>query len=87
MRCLLALLLVLGMNMKSPAAVFVYVSKAPEEEIQIYKLNPADGSLSEVETVKVGGQPGAIGFDLIQQFHGFDHADRLSGLDRCALFG
>lgn len=54
--------------MKSPAAVFVYVSKAPEEEIQIYKLNPADGSLSEVETVKVGGQPGAIGFDPTHKF-------------------
>lgn len=63
MRWFLAALLVLGMSMQSQAAVFLYVSKAAEEELQIFRLNEADGSLESVATVPLGGAPGVSSLD------------------------
>ncbi len=42
----------------SPA--FVYVSKAPEKEIQVYRLDPQAEKLAPVETFAVSGTPGSL---------------------------
>ena len=42
------------------AATFVYVSKAPENQIAVFRLNDEDGSLKPVGTVDVGGAPGSL---------------------------
>jgi len=44
----------------SEAATYVYVSKAPEQQIQIYRLNPKSGELAVVESLTVGGSPGCL---------------------------
>jgi 6-phosphogluconolactonase len=36
---------------------------APEQKIQIYRLNPQSGELTAVETVAVEGSPGSLGID------------------------
>ncbi len=68
MRPWLFALVLLGMTSSSSAAVFVYVSKVAEEQIQIYRLNPADGTLSEVATVPAGGAPGSLNTDPTKKF-------------------
>lgn len=68
MRWFLVVALVLGMNMQSSAAVYLYVSKASEQELQIYRLNEADGSLAPIETVAMGGAPGVSNFDPTKKF-------------------
>jgi 6-phosphogluconolactonase len=49
--------------LRLPAATFVYASMAPEQKIQIFRLDPRDGNLTPVATTAVGGQPGALGVD------------------------
>src|SRR5437016_2660793 len=63
MRMLLTLLLLLGTAMTLHADTFVYVSMAPEQKIQVYRLDPDAGALTAVETVPVAGMPGALGVD------------------------
>ena len=42
------------------ADTFLYVSMAPEQKIQIYRLDPADGKLAAVDAVSVDGAPGSL---------------------------
>jgi 6-phosphogluconolactonase len=49
------------------ADTFVYVSMAPEQKIQIFRLDPGDGQLAPVEAVKVDGAPGALAVDPQKQ--------------------
>lgn len=50
------------------ANTYVYVSMAPEQKIQVYRLNAADGSLAAVETLPVEGTPGALAVDPRKRF-------------------
>ncbi|MGE3804036.1 MAG: lactonase family protein [Gemmataceae bacterium] len=50
------------------ADTFVYVSKGPEKQIQIYKLDTKEGQLAPVETVAVEGVPGALAVDPDKKF-------------------
>ena len=68
MRWLLILMLLLGATMPTRAETFVYVSLAPEQKIQIYRLDPQSGSLAPVETVAVAGAPGSLGVDPEKKF-------------------
>lgn len=61
-------LFVLGITMTANAATFVYVSMAPEQKIQVYRLNPESGELTAVETVAVEGSPGSLGVDPEKKF-------------------
>lgn len=63
MRCLSALALVLSSLMSLHAETYVYVSMAPEQKIQVYRLDGKDGKLSEVEAVAVDGEPGSLAVD------------------------
>lgn len=63
MRTLLALSLVLGTTMSLNADTFVYVSMAPEQKIQVYRLDTKDGTLSPVEAIAVDGGPGSLAVD------------------------
>src|SRR5262245_57539606 len=47
---------------------FVYVSMAPEEKIQVYRLEPDGGKLTRVEAIKVKGAPGALAVDPKKKF-------------------
>ena len=68
MRWLLSMVLVLGAAMNLQADTFAYVSMAPEQKIQIFKLDPKEGKLTAVETVAVEGAPGALAVDPKRQF-------------------
>jgi len=63
MRSLLATVLFLGIAMNLQAATYLYVSMAPEQKIQIFRLEPADGKLTPVETMAVDGTPGCLSVD------------------------
>ncbi|MBL8797074.1 MAG: lactonase family protein [Planctomycetia bacterium] len=68
MRWLLTLALTLGLVMTLSADTFVYVSKAPEKQIQVYRLDPTDGKLSAVESLPVEGAPGSLAVDPRKKF-------------------
>jgi 6-phosphogluconolactonase len=68
MKTLLALTLLLGCAMSLHAHTFVYVSMAPEQKIQIYRLNEGDGKLTVVDTLSVDGTPGALAVDPHKKF-------------------
>jgi len=63
MRSILATMFFLGAAMSLQADTFVYVSMAPEQKIQIYRLDHKDGRLTAVDTVSVEGTPGALAVD------------------------
>src|SRR6187549_152429 len=63
MRCALAIIMVLASCAPVRAATFVYVSKSAEQQIQIFRLNPDDGSLRPTATIDVDGAPGALSVD------------------------
>jgi 6-phosphogluconolactonase len=63
MRSFLTLILSLGSSMSLRADTFVYVSMAPEQQIQIYRLAPVGGKLTAVGARTVGGAPGALAVD------------------------
>ena len=60
MRSALITALFLGSAMSLRADTFVYVSMAPEQKIQVYRLDPKGGDLTPVEAVAVDGAPGAL---------------------------
>src|SRR5262245_9442425 len=68
MRFFLSTLLLAGSVMSVQAYTFVYVSMAPEQRIQIYRLDPKEGSLTPVDAVAVVGVPGALGVDPQKKF-------------------
>jgi 6-phosphogluconolactonase len=45
------------------AATYVYVSMAPEQKIQIYRLDVSSGMLTPIEAVAVDGAPGCLSID------------------------
>src|SRR5438876_11077056 len=63
MRSVLTTVLFLGATMSLRADSFVYVSMAPEQKIQVYRLDPKDGKLTSVEAVAVEGSPGSLAVD------------------------
>ena len=63
MRWFLTSLLLLSLTMSLTADTFVYVSMAPEQKIQVFRLDPKDGKLTAVETLAVEGSPGSLGVD------------------------
>lgn len=68
MRWLLMTILFLGSAMNVHAATFVYVSVAPEQKIQILRLDPKDGELTRVDAVSLDGMPGALNVDPQKKF-------------------
>jgi 6-phosphogluconolactonase len=68
MRGLLAAAILLGSAAELRADTYVYVSMAPEQKIQIFKLDPADGTLTPVDAVAVDGAPGSLGIDPRKKF-------------------
>jgi 6-phosphogluconolactonase len=68
MRCLLTAAILLGSATAALAETYVYVSMAPEQKIRIYRLDPADGSLSLVEDIAVDGAPGSLNVDPRKKF-------------------
>jgi 6-phosphogluconolactonase len=46
------------------ADTYLYVSQAPEQAIRVFKMNDADGTLTDVETFQVDGTPGASSVGL-----------------------
>ena len=63
MRCLLTLTLLLSAVMNARADTLLYVSMAPEQRIQVYRVNLQTGELAAVDTVAVEGAPGSLGVD------------------------
>lgn len=68
MRAVLTLSLALGCAMSLRADTFVYVSMAPEQKVQVYRLSPDDGKLTSVQVVDVKGQPGSLAIDPSRKF-------------------
>src|SRR4051812_46574642 len=68
MRWLLTTACFLGVTMSLHADTFVYVSMAPEQKIQIYRLDPGSGKLTAVEALAVEGVPGALAVDPRKQY-------------------
>lgn len=68
MRGLLILVAWSGMVMTTQAATYVYVSKSPEQQIQVYRLAPATGDLEVVQSLSVDGSPGSLNSDPKRQF-------------------
>src|SRR6516162_3617865 len=68
MRSLLITFLLLGSGATVRADTFVYVSMAPEQKIQVYRLDPVKGALTAVEAVPVKGTPGALAVDPRKRF-------------------
>jgi 6-phosphogluconolactonase len=68
MRSLWTAILFLSSAMGLRADTFVYVSMAPEQKIQIYRLDPLGGKLTAVEAVAVDGAPGALAADPQKKF-------------------
>src|SRR5262249_24326164 len=68
MRSFLTMVLFLGSVPSVHADTFVYVSMAPEQKIQIYRLDPQNGKLTAVEAMAVEGAPGALAVDLQKKF-------------------
>jgi len=68
MRWYLTPLFYLGLTMCVHAETYVYVSMAPEQKIQSYRLDPKDGKLTAVETTAVEGAPGALAVDPQKKF-------------------
>ena len=50
------------------AETFVYVSMAPEQKIQVFRLEPTSGSLTVVDTVSVDGSPGSLCTDPKREY-------------------
>jgi 6-phosphogluconolactonase len=68
MRLFLTTFLSLVGAMTADAATFVYASMAPEQKIQVYRFDPAEGKLTPVESVAAGGSPGALAVDPQKKF-------------------
>lgn len=68
MRWYLTMALFLGMAMSLSADTFVYVSMAPEQKVQGFRLDPKDGKLTSVDTVAVEGSPGSLAVDPKKNF-------------------
>lgn len=63
MRYLLTTVLLLGAAMNLHADTYLYVSMAPEEKIQIYRLETDSGKLTSAGSYGVAGAPGSLAFE------------------------
>lgn len=63
MRCFFSTFLFLGVVMTLHADTIVYVSMAPEQKIQSYRLDAKDGKLTVLEGTAVDGTPGSLAVD------------------------
>lgn len=63
MRSFLTTTLFLSLAMPSQGETFVYVSMAPEQKVQVFRLDSDDGKLTLVEAVALEGAPGALAVD------------------------
>jgi 6-phosphogluconolactonase len=68
MRWFLTVVLILGLAMTLLADTYVYVSMAPEQKIQVFRLDPKDGKLTSVDSTAVEGAPGSLGTDPKKKF-------------------
>lgn len=68
MRLIFSLFFLVGSAMSLHAETLLYVSMAPEQKIQILRLDPADGKLTPIEAVAVEGAPGALAVDPGKKF-------------------
>lgn len=68
MRWLMSMISFLGAAMMLQADTYLYVSKAKEQEIQVFRLDAKDGTLTSVDTVKVDGAPGCLVVDPAKKF-------------------
>lgn len=68
MRFLLTMVLSLGAVMSLRADTYVYVSCAPEQKIQVFRLDSRDGTLTPVDATAVAGAPGALGIAPHKKF-------------------
>ena len=68
MRYLVTTALLLSSPPSLFADTFVYVSMAPEQKIQSFRLDPEDGTLIPVATTAVNGQPGSLAVDPQRRF-------------------
>src|SRR4051794_17705236 len=68
MRLFLTLSLFLGSSMMLQADTFVYVSMAPEEKIQIFRLDTENCKLTPVDAIAVKGAPGSLAVDPQKKF-------------------
>jgi 6-phosphogluconolactonase (cycloisomerase 2 family) len=49
-------------------ATYLYVSMAPEQKIQIYRMDPTTGMLTAVDAMSVDGAPGSLAVDPQKKF-------------------
>lgn len=68
MRCFLPFLPFLAAVMPLHADSHVYVSMAPEQKIQLFRLDGKDGKLTPVEALAVDGAPGSLATDPEKKF-------------------
>src|SRR5262249_36361070 len=68
MRVSVTLALLLGAAMQLHGDTFVYVSMAPEQKIQVFRLDPKEGKLTAVDAMAVDGEPGSLGVDPKNKF-------------------
>ena len=67
MRLALSMILFLTFALGLRADSFVYVSMAPEQKIQLYRLGADDGKLTAVDTIRVDGIPGVLAVDSLKK--------------------
>ncbi len=60
MRTVVSTLALLGSINMAMAETYIYVSKAPEETIQVFRLDMTNGKLTPVEAIAVKGAPGSL---------------------------
>jgi 6-phosphogluconolactonase len=63
MRWFLTVIAFASFTMTLQADTFLYVSMAPEKQIQVFKLNAKDGTLTSIEKFAVEGAPGSLVVD------------------------
>src|SRR4051794_19302285 len=68
MRPVVTLAFFLGSAMSLHADTLVYVSLNAERKIQMFRLDPADGKLTALDSVGVEGAPGCLTLDPKQKF-------------------
>lgn len=68
MRSVYSLLVLSSLAMTARADTFVYVSKAPEQEIRILRRTKDDSALKPVATLKVDGAPGSLTTDPARRY-------------------
>ncbi|MGE3780627.1 MAG: lactonase family protein, partial [Pirellulaceae bacterium] len=53
---------------EAPTRTFIYVSKAPEQQIEVFRLDVQTGGLTATSTLTVNGSPGSLATDPSRRF-------------------